>query len=40
MTELNGTEGYQNVPPKNMPLLHVDCFEPEATENQQIQEKL
>lgn len=28
------------MPPENRPLLHVDCFEPEATENQQMQEKL
>ena len=28
------------MPPENMPLLHMDCFEPEATENQQMQVKL
>lgn len=30
-----GSEGYQNMPPQNIPRCHVDYFKLTATENQQ-----
>lgn len=33
-------EGYQNMPPQNMLILHKNCLEPKLTEKQQKQEKI
>ena len=32
-------DGYQNIPPENMPLWHKDYFELKATEKEQMREK-